>query len=167
VVEELERDIEELEQMVFSGAAAPVQRIYLLRREVSDFYRAVHPLLAPVGALVRGGLLEPRPALRQYFRDVNDHLTLVNEEVVAQRDLLTTILQANMAVISVEQSDIVRKISGWAAIITVPTFIASFYGMNFRHMPELRWEGSYPLVIVLMVLTALALHRSFKRAGWL
>ena len=74
---------------------------------------------------------------RQYFRDVNDHLDLVNEEIVAQRDLLSTILQANMAVIGVEQSDIVRKISGWAAIITVPTFIASFYGMNFEHMPEL------------------------------
>ena len=134
---------------------------------MSDFYRAVHPLLGPVSALARGGMLSVTPAVGQYFRDVNDHLNLVNEEVVAQRDLLTTILQANMAVIGVEQSDIVRKISGWAAIITVPTFIASFYGMNFEHMPELRWEGSYPLVIALMVLTGLALHRSFKRAGWL
>jgi magnesium transporter len=167
VVEELERDIEEVERTVFSGAVAPVRRIYLLRREVSDFYRAVHPLLGPVSALARGGLLDVSPAVSQYFRDVNDHLTLVNEEVVAQRDLLTTILQANMAVIGVEQSDIVRKISGWAAIITVPTFIASFYGMNFEHMPELRWEGAYPLVIALMVITALGLHRSFKRAGWL
>jgi magnesium transporter len=167
VVEELERDIEELERTVFSGDVAPVQRIYLLRREVSDFYRAVHPLLAPVGALARGALLDVRPAVGQYFRDVSDHLQLVNEEVSAQRDLLTTILQANMAVIGVEQSDVVRKISGWAAIITVPTFIASFYGMNFEHMPELRWEGSYPAVIALMVLTAVLLHRYFKRAGWL
>jgi magnesium transporter len=167
VVEELERDIEEVEQTVFTGGIAPVQRIYLLRREVSDFYRAVHPLLGPASALARGGLLGVTPAVAQYFRDVNDHLNLVNEEIVAQRDLLTTILQANMAVIGVQQSDIVRKISGWAAIITVPTFIASFYGMNFEHMPELRWEGAYPLVIALMVLTALALHRSFKRAGWL
>jgi magnesium transporter len=167
VVEELERDIEELEQMVFSGASAPVQRIYLLRREVSDFYRAVHPLLSPVTALARGALLDVQPPVAQYFRDVSDHLHLVNEEVAAQRDLLTTILQANMAVIGVEQSDIVRKISGWAAIITVPTFIASFYGMNFVHMPELRWRGAYPAVIALMVITALALHRSLKRAGWL
>jgi magnesium transporter len=167
VVEELERDIEEIEGTVFSGAVAPVQRIYLLRREVSDFYRAVHPLIGPVSALARGAALGVTPAVAQYFRDVNDHLDLVNEEVVAQRDLLTTILQANMAVISVEQSNIVRRISGWAAIITVPTFIASFYGMNFEHMPELRWRGAYPLVVALMVITALALHRSFKRAGWL
>ena len=117
--------------------------------------------------LARGTLLDVSPAMAQYFRDVDDHLTLVNEEVIAQRDLLSTVLQANMAVIGVEQCDIVRRISGWAAIITVPTFIASFYGMNFEHMPELRWRGAYPLVVALMVLTALALYRSFKRAGWL
>ena len=134
---------------------------------MSDFYRAVHPLLAPSAALARGTLLDVSPAVTQYFRDVHDHLALVNEEVVAQRDLLTTVLQANMAVIGVEQSNIVRKISGWAAIITVPTFIASFYGMNFEHMPELRWDGAYPLIVALMVLTGLALHRGFKRAGWL
>ena len=167
VVEELERDIEELEQIVFSGAEAPTHRIYLLRREVSDFYRAVHPLLAPVSALARGALLDAPKSLRQYFRDVSDHLELINEEITAQRDLLTTILQANMAVVSVKQSDIVRKISGWAAIITVPTFIASFFGMNFRHMPELDWSWSYPATIALMLVVALALHRSFKRAGWL
>ena len=112
-------------------------------------------------------LLSVTPEVGQYFRDVNDHLELVNEEVIAQRDLLTTILQANLSVIGVEQSNVVRKISGWAAIITVPTFIASFYGMNFVHMPELQWEGAYPLVVGLMIATALALYRSFKRAGWL
>jgi magnesium transporter len=167
VVEELERDIEAIERTVFSGAAAPTERIYLLRREVTDFYRAVHPLLSPASALARGELLSPGPALRQYFRDVNDHLTLVNEEVVAQRDLLTTILQANMAVISREQSDVVRKISGWGAIIAVPTFIASFFGMNFQHMPELGWSWAYPAVIGLMVLLGYVMHRSFTRAGWL
>ena len=107
------------------------------------------------------------PALRQYFRDVSDHLKLVNEEVAAQRDLLTTVLEANMAVISVEQNEVVRKISAWAAIITVPTFIASFYGMNFRHMPELRWPVAYPIVVALMVIAAVGLYASFKRARWL
>ena len=98
---------------------------------------------------------------------MGDHLALINEEVIAQRDLLTTILQANMAVIAVTQSDVVRRISGWAAIITVPTFIASFYGMNFTHMPELAWTIAYPLVIALMVFTAVMLYRGFKRAGWI
>ena len=141
VVEGLERDIEEVEGTVFSAAAAPTERIYFLRREATDFYRAVHPLLAPLDALERGAYPAVGPSLREYFRDVNDHLMLVNEEVVAQRDVLVTVLQANMAVISVQQNEVVRKISGWAAIIAVPTLIASVYGMNFEHMPELRWTA--------------------------
>jgi magnesium transporter len=167
VVEGLERDIEEVEQTVFSGAHAPTQRIYLLRREVTDFYRAVHPLLGPAAAITQGGVLAISPGLRQYFRDVDDHLKLVNEEIMAQRDLLTTILQANLAVVSAEQNEVVRRISAWAAIITVPTFIASFYGMNFDHMPELHWRFSYPTVVVLMVVAGVVLWRGFKRARWL
>jgi magnesium transporter len=167
VVEGLERDIEEVEQTVFAGARAPTQRIYLLRREVTDFYRAVHPLLGPAAAITQGGVLEIGPGLRQYFRDVDDHLKLVNEEISAQRDLLTTILQANMAVVSAEQNEVVRKISAWAAIITVPTFVASFYGMNFDHMPELGWSVSYPLVVAVMIALAVGLYVSFRRANWL
>jgi magnesium transporter len=167
VVEGLEGDIEEVEHTVFSGSRAPTQRIYLLRREVTDFYRAVHPLLGPAAAITQGGVLEISPGLRQYFRDVDDHLKLVNEEIIAQRDLLSTILQANMAVVSAEQNEVVRKISAWAAIITVPTFVASFYGMNFDHMPELHWRGAYPGVVLLMVVAGLALWRGFKRAEWL
>jgi magnesium transporter len=167
VVEGLERDIEDLERTVFSGAAAPTRRIYELRREATDFYRAVHPLLGPAAAIVQGGVMDVAVELREYFRDVDDHLRLVNDEIAAQRDLLTTILQANMAVISVEQNDVVRRISAWAAIITVPTFIASFYGMNFVHMPELRWHAAYPIVVGLMLATAGGLFASFKRAGWL
>jgi magnesium transporter len=163
----LERDIEEVERTVFAGSVAPTERIYFLRREVTDFYRAVHPLLGPLDQLERGAFPGVGVPLRQYFRDVNDHVKLVNEEVAAQRDLLTTVLEANMAVISVAQNVEVRKISGWAAIITVPTFIASFYGMNFRHMPELRWVGSYPAVVALMIATAIGLYAYFKRVGWL
>jgi magnesium transporter len=167
VVEGLETDIEEVEQTVFAGAHAPTHRIYLLRREVTDFYRAVHPLLGPAAAITQGGVLAISDGLRQYFRDVDDHLKLVNEEIIAQRDLLSTILQANMAVVSAEQNEVVRRISAWAAIITVPTFIASFYGMNFAHMPELHWRLSYPGVVALMVLSGVILWRGFKRASWL
>ena len=167
VVEGLEIDIEEVEQTVFSGAIAPTHRIYLLRREVTDFYRAVHPLLGPAAAITQGGVLEIGPGLRQYFRDVDDHLKLVNEEIVAQRDLLSTILQANMAVVAAEQNEVVRKISAWFGIITVPTFIASIYGMNFEHMPELSWRIGYPAVIVVMLVLAVALYAMFKRVHWL
>jgi len=166
VVEGLEEDIEQVERTVFSGEAAPTHRIYLLRREVTDFYRAVHPLLGPAAAITQGGVLEISDGLRQYFRDVDDHLKLVNEEIVAQRDLLSTILQANMAVVAGEQNDVVRRISAWAAIITVPTFIASFYGMN-TYMPELQWHGMYIVVLAIMLLAGIGLYASFRRAHWL
>jgi magnesium transporter len=166
VVEGLEKDIEEVEQMVFAGASAPTHRIYLLRREVTDFYRAVHPLLGPAAAIVQGGVLEVSDGLRTYFRDVEDHLKLVNEEIVAQRDLLSTILQANMAVVSVEQNDVVRKISSWAAIITVPTFITSFYGMN-TFVPDLHAHATFAAAVALMLLSAVGLWVLFKRVGWL
>jgi magnesium transporter len=127
----------------------------------------VHPLLGPAAAITQGGVLEIGPGLRQYFRDVDDHLKLVNEEIVAQRDLLSTILQANMAVVAAEQNEVVRKISAWFGIITVPTFIASIYGMNFEHMPELSWRIGYPAVIVVMLVLAVALYAMFKRVHWL
>jgi magnesium transporter len=138
VVEGLEQDIEDVEATVFSGSAAPTERIYLLRREATDFYRAVHPLLGPLEGLERGAYIEVSSELRQFFRDVNDHLKLINEEVAAQRDLLATVLQANMAVISVAQSDIsvrqsetTKQLTVMASIFLPLTFITGFFGMNF------------------------------------
>src|SRR6201991_2593659 len=138
VVEGLERDIEEVEKTVFAGAVAPTERIYSLRREVTDFYRAVHPLLAPLGGVERGMLADVDDALQPYFRDVHDHLRLVNEEVTAQRDMLTTCLEANMAVISVEQTRIgvrqnesMRQLTMLATVFLPLTFVTGFFGQNF------------------------------------
>ena len=138
VVEGLERDIEEVEKTVFSGAAAPTERIYLLRREATDFYRAVHPLLGPLDGMERGVYDLVGSGLRHFFRDVNDHLKLVDEEVVAQRDLLAIILQANMAVVSVAQNEIsvrqnetAKQLTIVAMIFLPLTFITGFFGQNF------------------------------------
>ncbi len=138
VVEGLERDIEEVEGTVFGGTVAPTERIYSLRREASDFYRAVHPLLAPLDAVERGVYTQIGPQLRPFFRDVNDHLKLVDEEVVAQRDLLAVILQANMAAVSVEQNRIsvaqnetTKQLTIIATIFLPLTFITGFFGQNF------------------------------------
>src|SRR6202044_3992522 len=98
VVAGLERDIDQVEATVFSGAVAPTERIYSLRRQATAFYRAVHPLLNVVATIERATATSD---LQPYLRDVQDHLLLVNEEVAAQRDLLGTVLEANMAVISV------------------------------------------------------------------
>jgi magnesium transporter len=166
VVAGLEDDIEEVEVGVFGGSGHPTQRIYFLRREVIEFYRAVHPLVAPLESLETGFVTLP-PMLQQFFRDVADHVRRVNETVMQQRELLSSVLQANLAVVTVEQNDVVRKVSGWAAIITVSTLIASIYGMNFDHMPELHWRVGYPMALALMLLAAFGLWRTFKRTGWL
>src|ERR1700751_4464489 len=135
VVAGLERDIDQVEATVFSGASAPTERIYSLRREATDFYRAVHPLLAVVTAIERG---TEAPQLQPYMRDVQDHLLLVNEEVAAQRDLLGTILKANMAVISVEQTNVsvrqnatVEQLTILATVFLPLTFVTGFFGQNF------------------------------------
>ncbi len=136
VVAELERDIDQIEATVFSGAVAPTERIYSLRREATDFYRAVHPLLAVVAAIERTSAAEE---LQPYLRDVQDHLLLVNEEVAAQRDLLGTVLEANMAVISVEQTKVsvqqnatIEQLTILATIFLPLTFVTGFFGQNFR-----------------------------------
>ena len=135
VVAELERDIEEVERTVFAGTVAPTERIYFLRREVTDFYRAVHPLLAVLATIERGAR---NTGLLPYFRDVHDHLVLVNEEVAAQRDLLATVLEANMAVISVEQTKVsvqqnatIEQLTVLATVFLPLTFVTGFFGQNF------------------------------------
>jgi magnesium transporter len=135
VVAELERDIDQIEATVFSGAVAPTERIYSLRRETTDFYRAVHPLLAVVNAIKRA---TETTKLKPYLRDVQDHLLLVDEEVAAQRDLLGTVLEANIAVISVEQTKVsvrqnvtIEQLTILATVFLPLTFITGFFGQNF------------------------------------
>jgi len=170
VVAGIENDIEEVEATVFGddpeNADDPTRRIYFLRREVVQMFRAVHPLLPPLDAAERGD--DPRLLpMREYFRDVNDHAKRVHDEVLVQRDGLQTVLEASIALLSHGQSIVVRRISAWAAIITVPTLIASIYGMNFHDMPELSWSVGYPLALAVMAGAALGLYRAFRRSRWL
>jgi magnesium transporter len=161
-------DIEELENEVFSGGRSnPAQRIYRLKREVLDFNRAAAPLVEPTDRLAKGHYELVHPEVRAYFRDVNDHLIRVHEQLESYRDLLTSILQANLAQITVRQNDDVRRISAIVAIVAVPTMIAGIYGMNFEHMPELTWTFGYPLVLAVMLTLCAVLYRFFRRAGWL
>jgi len=134
VVSGLEHDIDQIEATVFSGSVAPTERIYSLRREATDFYRAVHPLLGVVATIERAAATELQP----YLRDVRDHVLLVDEEVAAQRDLLGTVLEANMAVISAEQTKVsirqnatIEQLTILATVFLPLTFVTGFFGQNF------------------------------------
>jgi magnesium transporter len=163
----LENDVEEVEVEVFSERDDQTKRIYFLRRELAEFYRAVHPVLQPLDLIVSAEYPDVSSLLREHLRDVTDHVRRLEDAISTQRELLTSILQANLAVISLQQSDVVKKISSWAAIITVPTLMASIYGMNFRHMPELKWQYGYPAALTVMLAIGFVLHRILRRAGWL
>ena len=153
---------------VFSHSRTnPAERIYHLKREVLELHDAVAPLLNPLDSLARGHHRLVDEEVHPYFRDVHDHLLRVVDDVESFRDLLTSVLTANLTQVSVRQNEDVRRISAWAAIIAVPTAIAGLYGMNFEHMPELRWTYGYPLVLGIILAMCLALYLYFRRIGWI
>jgi magnesium transporter len=161
-------DIDEIENQVFSGERAnPAERIYKLKREVLEFSHAVGPLVDPVDRLSKGRYEVIHPEVRTYFRDVNDHLLRAHEQLESYRDLLTSVLSANLAQVTVRQNEDVRRISAIVAILAVPTMIAGIYGMNCEHIPELGWTFGYPLVLAVMATICFLLYRYFKGVGWL
>jgi magnesium transporter len=164
----VEDDIDEIQTQVFTTAkAAHGERIFRLKREVLEFRQSVIPLADPLQRLTN----EPMPGvddeLQPYFRDVLDHLLKVSERVKAIDELLSSALNANVAQVAMRQNEDMRKISAWVAIVAVPTMIAGLYGMNFEHMPELKWRYSYPVVLLVIAVACYALYRNFKRRDWL
>lgn len=173
VADALELDIDEVETDVFSPGrkgtprGTDAGRIYQLKREVLEFKRAVSPLARPMQQLSERPLRLIDPAIQKYFRDVADHVTRVQEQVMGFDELLNSILQANLAQASVTQNEDMRKITSWAAIIAVPTMVCGVYGMNFQYMPEVHWRYGYPVVLGVTAMICLGIHRTLKRNGWL
>lgn len=166
---ELQKDLEDIEASVFAGAnRVSSATIYRLKREVLEFRRAAMPLAAPLRMLHDGSRSPlPQKEVRLLFRDVADHLLRVIDHVESYDRLLTDILNAHLAQISVQQNADMRKISAWVAIAAVPTMIAGIYGMNFDNMPELRWHYGYYIVVAIMATACLGLYRAFRKSGWL
>ncbi len=168
-------DVDQIEAQVFSNEDSDhVERIYKLKREVSQFRRAVTPLIRPLDRLTLGLVPGIDPDTSPYFRDVHDHVQRTAEAIEIQDRLLNDVLQANIAMvalrqsaISVQQNEDMRKISAWAAIALVPTAVAGVYGMNFTNMPELRWRYGYFIVIGVIVGFCALLYRLFRRNGWM
>ncbi len=168
VTDAVQEDIEEIENSVFAvRAGTDVERIYQLKRDVIEMKRTVGPLSLPLREMGDRPMRLVHPEIREYFRDVEDHLARVREQVASFDELLTSILQAGLARLSVAENEDMRKISAWVAIAAVPTMIAGIYGMNFEMMPELKHVWGYPSVLTLMVTVCGFMYRGFKRNGWL
>ena len=167
VIAGIDDDIEEVEQAVFEGGTESTERIYFLKREVIEFHRAVAPLIPPLEALERGAFPQMPEGLRRFYREVAGRVRRIDEQINSQRELLTSILEANLSLVSVRQNQVVQAISAWAAIIAIPTFFASIWGMNFTHMPELNLEFGYPMALAIMLTATVLLYRFFRRIKWL
>jgi magnesium transporter len=175
VVDDIEVDVDEIEAQVFSGRGGEhAERIYKLKREVLDFRRAVVPLVHPLQRLVAGEVSWMGADALPYFRDVQDHLLRASDAIERYDNLLSDVLQADLAQVTVEQNRVavrqnedMRKISAWAAIALVPTAIAGIYGMNFDDMPELHWRYGYFAVLAVIAVACVGLHALFRRNDWL
>ncbi|MBT2510349.1 magnesium and cobalt transport protein CorA [Streptomyces sp. ISL-98] len=169
VADAVQQDIDAVESAVFSESAGrgDAGRIYQLKRELLELKRAVAPLARPLNVLATEPMPSVSPDIRAYFRDVSGDLARTSEQITAFDGLLDSILQAHLAQVTITQNEDMRKITAWAAIIAVPTMICGVYGMNFDVMPELRWTYGYPATLVGMAVSCFAIHRAFRRNGWL
>ncbi len=172
VVAGIENDIDEIEDQVFGGGADASRRIYQLSREVIAFQRATTPLPDMLTQLMDDPAVGEEEG--RYVRDVRDHALRVQEHADSFRELLQNILNVNLTLetqalseTSIAQSEQVKRISAWAAILFAPTVIGTIYGMNFEHMPELDWVFGYPLALGLMLAVSLILYLVFKRRSWI
>jgi magnesium transporter len=169
VIEVMSHDAEDLEAKVFSTRREKdlTERIYGYKRHAVELNRVIEPCVEPLNSLARGIYDIVQGEATEYFRDVYDHAARAARVSRDAVDLSDGVLSANMTEVSLQQNEDMRKISAWAAVIAVPTLMAGIWGMNFRHMPELRWPVGYPLALLSLVLVSSVLWWRFKKSGWL
>lgn len=158
-----------LEQQIFTDEfqRGTVEKLYALKREVSRFRLAISPLQDILSQLARQhGALVPEEA-QLYFRDVHDHAIRLNDSIDTLREMLTAAMNVNLSLVTVAQGEVVKRLAGWAALLAAPTLIASWYGMNFRHMPELDDRYAYPVLLGVVAAVCIGLYRYLKKVRWL
>ena len=169
VVDQLESDLEDLEERIFTenSPRKNIEQLYELKHKLRVMRHVVDPLLEVLHKLYGGRVPLVCVGLQDYFRDVYDHLTRVNLQLEGLREMVTTATAVNLAMINQNQGEVTKRLAAYAALVAVPTMIAGVYGMNFEHMPELKWVFGYPVSLGAMIVIDLLLWRRFKKAGWL
>jgi magnesium transporter len=169
ILEELENELDAIESQIFVEGAARsnIERLYALKGKVMTVRHAVVPLMEAVAKLYGGRVPALCAETKDYFRDVYDHLYRVNAALETIRETVVTAIQVNLSMVTIAQSDIAKKLTGWAAIFAVATTIVGIWGMNFEHMPELKWSYGYPFALGSIGAVCGVLYYRFRRAKWL
>jgi len=169
VLDALESKLEQIEEQIFkkNTARSNIQALYGLKQKLMTLKHAVDPLMEATGKLTGGRVPQLCAGMREYFRDVFDHLQRIHATIEGIRDMQTTAIQVNLGMINLNETEVTKKLAGWAAIIAVPTLIAGIYGMNFKSMPEYDLPYAYPICIAVMLALDIALYLWFKKIKWL
>lgn len=169
VLDAFETELESIEEHIFikNSARSNIERLYALKRKVMTLKHAVAPLIEDAGKLHRGRVPKVCLNTQEYFRDVYDHLIHINASIDTIRDTIGTAIQVNLSMVTIEESEVTKRLAAWAGIFAVATALVGIWGMNFDLMPELRWKYGYPSALMLIVLVCAILYRRFKKSGWL
>lgn len=169
VLDQLETRLESIEEQIFSGKSqrANAEALYGFKHELMTLKHAVGPLLEASGKLYGGRVPPVCAGMSEYFRDIYDHLVRLNSTIDSTRDMVTTALNVNLSMITLQDNEVTKRLAAYAALVAVPTMIAGIYGMNFKTMPELELSFGYPLALAAMAGIDYWLFRRFRRAGWL
>jgi magnesium transporter len=168
IATEIENDVAALEEKVFSNQRKSwSQDLYFLKREVIEFRRGVEPMSKWIPRFALNLELNVPDGMREFFRDIEDHISRASDTAASLDNLLASALNADIAQVQLRQNEDVRKITAWVALAAVPTMVAGIYGMNFDYMWELRQPAGYPVVVGSLALLCGILYRKFKKSGWL
>jgi magnesium transporter len=169
LIDAFELELEAIEEQIFQRGASRgnIERLYDLKRRTTVLRHAVGPLLEVAGKLHGGRVPEVCTGVQEYFRDVHDHLARINNAIDTIRDTIGTAIQVNLSMVTIEESETTKRLAAWAAIFAVSTALAGIWGMNFEHMPELKWAFGYPMALAVIFSAGAVLYWRFRRAGWL
>ncbi len=169
VLEAVELELEHIEDQLFSGTSprGNIETLYYVKQKLTTLKHVTGPLLEYTGKLYGGRVPQAVVGLGEYFRDIHDHVIRLNQSIDTARDTVATAIQVNLAMITIGESEVTKRLAAYGALVAVPTMIAGIYGMNFRHMPELDWTLGYPVTIALMAALDGWLWTRFKKSGWL
>lgn len=169
VLEALGEQVEQTEvELLENPSTATMQTMHAMRREIILLRKSVWPLREIISTLQREELSLIQEGTVRYLRDVYDHTIQVIDTVESFRDIVSGMLDTYLTSMSNKMNEIMKVLTIIATIFIPLTFVAGIYGMNFEHMPELRWSWAYPIgfwIAILMVGSFMAFY--FRRKTWL